>query len=442
MRDNPERKIKIVRIFSRLNVGGPSIHTILLTALLNNDRFESVLVKGSEDKDESDMMYLAESKGVKPVVIPEMGRNISLLKDLKGFFKLYAFIKKEKPDIVHTHTAKAGVLGRMAVILLKFNKTVNSFIVRCFLLREQEEKQSGSDIGLVHTFHGHVFQGYFNPIVSRFFLLIEKILASFTDVIITVSRAQRREILELGIGNEKKVISIPLGLELDRFIKMNDQKGEVRKELGINDDTKLVAVVGRLVPIKNHKMFVEAVHRIKERKKLHTKVRFLIIGDGEERGNIEKYVEKLNLERDISFLGFQRDMEKIYADLDLVVLTSLNEGLPVVLIEAMASAKAVIATNVGGVIDLLGDGEETKESLKEKSRISSHFISKCGILIKSDDHENLALAIEELLENDDLRNKMGQEGRKRVYAQYDISRLIKDMKELYQEMVFQSVEGV
>ena len=433
-----KQKIKILRVFSRLNVGGPAIHTILLTAGLNDNQFESILVKGREGEDEGNMLYLAEEKGVKLVVIPEMGRNISFLDDLKALFKLYQLILKEKPDIVHTHTAKAGTLGRGAVILIRMKKTAVRVLKKMLFYTKKGDARSYLGPKTVHTFHGHIFTGYFNSLVSRFFLLTEKVLARFTDVIITVSEEQRKEILEYKIGNKEKVITIPLGLELKRFINNEGLKGKIREELKLPEDIKLVGIVGRLVPIKNHKMFIDAVSRLKEKEE-KIKARFLIIGDGELRKELEQYVKENGLAQDILFLGFRRDLETLYADIDILVLTSLNEGLPVVVIEAMASGKPVISTDVGGVVDLLEDEDhQSKDNENEKERTPKKKeeqkkirITDYGILVKSGDDEALAEALEKLLKNDSLRTEMGEKGRERVYPRYDVQRLLKDMRELY-----------
>jgi len=430
------KKIKIVRVFSRLNIGGPSIHTILLTAGLNNGNFTSILVKGSEDKDEGDMLYFAEKKDVKPIVIPEMGRSISILKDLKAFIKLYKLIKKEKPDIVHTHTAKAGALGRGATILLRCREFTVRLLKKIFFYKTPLTLNN-SELKLVHTFHGHVFTEYFNSIISNIFVLIERILAKFTDIIIAVSEEQRREILDFGIGNKDKVITIPLGLELDRFLNLGELKGKLRAELNLTENIKLIGIVGRLVPIKNHTMFINAVSKLKEKNK-ELKIKFLIVGDGELRQELKDYVKEKELEKDIIFLGFRRDMEIIYADLDIVVLTSLNEGLPVALIEAMASGRAVISTKVGGVVDLFGKTDDME--YKERNEEKSYEFKNCGILIKSDDRDGLALAMNELVKNDRLRERMGDEGRKIVYPKYDISRLIENMSKLYEGIVYKRIQ--
>jgi glycosyltransferase involved in cell wall biosynthesis len=377
------------------------------------------------------MLYLAREKGVAPTVIPEMGRDITWRDDLKTLFKIYRLIKKENPHIIHTHTAKAGALGRSAAILYNLvicYKLQASKLLECF-------KKSNSNyqppinkhtVKLIHTFHGHVFHGYFGTAKTNLFLCIEKILAMFTDKIITVSEKQREEILGFRIGDSKKVISVHLGLELKKYLTLDRYNGSLRKELSISSETKLVGIIARLVPIKNHKMFIDAISEVKVGGK-QLKIKFLIIGDGELRKQLEDYSKEKGLEAHIVFLGFRRDMERIYADLDVVVLTSVNEGSPVALIEAMAAGKPVVSTDVGGVGDLF---KAKRKRQNEKLRYYDQ-----GILVNPGDSKGLAVAVEELLGDEKLRRKMGEEGKKMVYPQYDISRLLKDMKGLYREVV-------
>lgn len=401
-------RIKILRIFSRLNIGGPSIHTVLLTAGLNNDRFESYLVIGSEDTFEGNMLYLAEEKGVEPIVISEMGRNIFLLKDITALCRLYSLTKDIKPDIVHTHTAKAGLLGRSVALLINLSYSI---------------KGTQRRLKLIHTFHGHILQGYFGIIKSHLFLWIERFLGYFTDKIITLSEKQKMEILRFRIGNDKKIVTVPLGLELKRFLEIDKFKGKIRNELEIDEETTLIGIIARLVPIKNHKMFIEGVSRFKKCM-LKQKAIFLIIGDGELRKDLECLVREKKLEKDVLFLGFRKDLKNIYADLDLVVLTSLNEGTPVSLIEAQTAGIPVIATDVGGTSDLF--------TMKNVQGGSSR-LKYCneGILINSEDVDGLVMAIKELILNTDMLFQNSKARKTRVYSKYDISRLIKDMETVY-----------
>lgn len=382
------KQIKILRIIARLNIGGPAIHTTILTKRLNPERFRSLLVTGIEGDQEGNMLDLLGESDLKPIVIEELGREISLLDDLKALFKLYRLIRKEKPDIVHTHTAKAGTLGRAAACLARVPI-------------------------IVHTFHGHVFHSYFSPLKTKIFILIEKALAGVSRKIITVSQKQREEILGYGIGDPNKVVSIPLGLELDRFLDLKSIKGSLRKELGLFGQEALIGIIARLVPVKDHSCFLSAAEIITRK---HPEARFLVVGDGELRGRLESQTKELGLEDQVIFLGFRPDLDRIYADLDIVVLSSLNEGLPVAVIEAMAAGLPVVSTRVGGVVDLIEDGVT-------------------GRLVPPEDPEALALGILELLTDPERRNKIGRIGREKVYPSLSAERLVKDMENLYEDLM-------
>lgn len=379
-------KIKILRIIARLNIGGPAIHTILLTEGLDKDEFETLLICGSVGKDEADMSYYAQENNIEPIFVSELKRELNFFNDIIAFKKIFKIIRTKQPDIIHTHTAKAGALGRLAGIIYNLSNC---------------KKQ----IKLIHTFHGHVFNGYFNGFRTRLFILIEQFLSKFTDKIIVVSEKIKNDLLNLRIGNPEKIAVIPLGLELDRFLSITESPP-------INSVLK-VGIIGRLAPIKNHWMFLEAAKIIRNNGKI--KVNFFIIGDGELRENLENYARQLGIDDAVTFMGWQKDLEKIYQDLDIVALTSLNEGTPLSLIEAMAAGRAVIATDVGGVKDLIGNSER-------------------GILVKSGDVNGFAQGIRQLLENPDLRNKISERARDFVKDKFTKERLINDIELLYNKL--------
>lgn len=394
------RKKKIIRIIARLNVGGPAIHTILLSSALNANGYEDILICGQPSEFEGDMTHLAHGKNLKPYLIPELGREISLVKDIKAFFKLYSLMRREKPDIVHTHTAKAGALGRLAAIL------------------------AGVPIK-VHTFHGHIFDGYFSPLKARFFLLIERFLALFTDKVIAVSECVRDDIVNrLKVTKSDKCAVISLGLELEKFLNCRDLKGLFRKSIGVGEEVLLVGIVGRLVPIKNHRMFLDIASKLKARFP-DIKAKFVIVGDGELRDEIKRYAAAFGLENDVVFTGWVEDLPAVYADLDVVALTSLNEGTPVSLIEAMASGKAVVATDVGGVRNLI-DPETNGFLVKQEKGSSDTF---CQILAS-------------LLRDPVKMEKIGSNGRRKVIDKYTKERLVRDIEALYEELMSKKVEGL
>ena len=378
----------MMRVIARLNIGGPAIHTILLTAGLDAARFESTLVSGVEAAYEGNMLDLAAQKGVQPLVIPELGREINPLKDWVTLLKLYRLFRDRRPHIVHTHTAKAGTVGRMAARL------------------------AGVPV-VVHTFHGHVFHDYFGPLQTRVFIGIERLLASLSDRIVTVSDGQRRELAEYGVASLDKIAVVPLGFELDALLNCEPLRGQLRRELGIPDGMALVGIVARLAAIKNHRLFLDAARLIVE---AGQEAMFLIVGDGELRADLEAYVAELKLGERVIFTGWRRDLPRIYADLDVVALSSLNEGTPVSLIEAMAAAKPVVATRVGGVSDVILD----KES---------------GYLVQSKDAEGLARGILDLLRAPDRAREMGLAGRVAVQPKYASETMLANIEKLYLELL-------
>ncbi|MHB8620073.1 MAG: glycosyltransferase family 4 protein [Chloroflexota bacterium] len=375
---------KIVRVIARLNVGGPAIHTILLAAKLRPD-YETVLVSGVESAAEGNMLPLAHRHGVVVRRIPELGREIHLVWDLVALFKLIRLIRRERPDIVHTHTAKAGLVGRVAAWLC------------------------GVPV-VVHTFHGHVFRGYFGPVKSRLFVLLERLLARLTDRIIVVNEAQRSELLRFRIAPPDKLVAVPLGLELDAFSAAPSQPGAMRRKWGVPLGAPLVGIVARLVPIKDHRLFLSAAAEVCRRR---ADVWFAVIGDGELRPDLEAYARELAIP--VVFTAWESDLPAVYADLDLVCLTSLNEGSPVALIEALAAGKPVVATAVGGVADVVDDG-------------------RTGLLVHNRNPVALADAIVDLLASGGLRRQLGEDGRRTVVEKYDIERLVRDVKGIYGEL--------
>jgi glycosyltransferase involved in cell wall biosynthesis len=381
-------RTRVARIIARLNIGGPAIHTILLTAGLDPVRFESILVAGVEAVYEGNMLGLAAQKGVQPLIIPQLGREINPLKDWGALVKLYRLFRDWRPHIVHTHTAKAGTIGRLAARLARVPV-------------------------VLHTFHGHVFHDYFGPLQTKVFLGIERFLASLSDRIVTVSEGQRRELAAYGVASLDKITVVPLGFELDALLNCESLRGQLRRELGIAEGTALVGIVARLTAIKNHRLFLDAARLIVE---TGQEAMFLVVGDGELRAELEAYVAELGLVERVIFTGWRHDLPRIYADLDVVALSSLNEGTPVSLIEAMAAAKPVVATRVGGVFDVVLD-------------------KRSGYLVQSKDTEGLAGGILDLLRAPDRAREMGQKGREAVHLRFTAQTLITNIERLYAELL-------
>jgi len=406
---------KVIRIIARLNVGGPARHVIWLTAGLREAGYETLLVAGRVPEGEEDMGYFAAEVGVAPQYIREMSREISW-KDAVTVWKLFRLFLRERPDIVHTHTAKAGTVGRSAGFLYRW-LTPGALIGR---LRQCK---------FVHTYHGHVFHSYYGPGRTRVFLAIERLLARLvTDRLIVISKQQRLEIGEkFKVGHAEQFKIVPLGLDLGIFSEHATRRAKFRHELCIPDHSILIGIVGRLTEIKNHQMFLNVVARLKKIDpacRRQGEVRFIIIGDGGLRADLELQTQMMGLDKDVIFVGSRKDPEYFYPALDVVALTSLNEGTPLTLIEAMANARPVVATSVGGVVDLLGDVVED----------GPYKVCQRGISVPPGDEAAFVAALSRIIRDRSLRQELGERGLEFVEVNYSKERLFEDMKSLYGEL--------
>lgn len=410
---NRSEKVRVLHIIARLNIGGPAVYVMMLMDELPKDRFYSRLITGTVGKDEGDMSYLVSEKGIRSLFIPELGREISFVDDLKVLWQMVKIINYFKPDIVHTHTAKAGAIGRVSATLYNLGKN-----------RKNRAK-------LIHTFHGHVFHSYFNKLKTYIFILIERLLGQLTDKIIVVSPLQKYDICRrYKIAPSNKVKNIPLGIEFNHFSNYKTSLREkTRKDLFhvTSPSTVLVGIVGRLTPVKNHHLFIDSVKAYKEFSYYDRITKFVIVGDGELRGELESYAAEQQVENDIIFTGWLRDMPAVYHALDIMTLTSKNEGSPLTLIEAMASKKPVVATDVGGVSNLFGQIVE--------SPIDGYKIAKNGILVSSGDSQSMAKAIRYLISNPRISCNLAQNAQAHVFEAYSKERLIKDIDNLYSELI-------
>jgi glycosyltransferase involved in cell wall biosynthesis len=404
--------MKILRIIARLNVGGPARHVVWLTEALQNEEFQTSLIAGTVPPGEEDMKYFAEERGVRPHFIPEMSRELSA-KDLSSFVKVAREMFRFRPDIVHTHTAKAGTIGRLAAFAYRW------MTWRTLIGRPRRVK-------IVHTFHGHVFHSYYGKAKTKIFLLIERFLARIaTDKIIVISGQQFKEIRGFGVGRSSQFEVIPLGLELGELDDAADRE-LIRRVAGAADDEILVGFVGRLTEIKNVPHLLKVAALYKNAKKTHgPALKFVIIGDGHLRARLEAESSTLGINEILTFAGNRTDVAKLYAGLDVVALTSLNEGTPLSLIEAMASSTPVISTGVGGVIDLLGDVCVGREGFMECER---------GIRVDSGRAEDLLAGLIFLAGSAEIRERLGRAGREFVHARYGKDRLIGDISELYRRI--------
>jgi glycosyltransferase involved in cell wall biosynthesis len=384
--------IPLVRIIARLNVGGPAIQAISLTRLLRPRGYETRLVRGRESADEGAMDYLARELGVVPTLIESMRRDPGLA-DLAALRRLVSILRHDRPMIVHTHAAKAGTLGRLAA-LIAFPRSARRPV-------------------LIHTFHGHSLTGYFSGPTAGVYRLIERVLARRTDALVAVSAEVRDDLVRLGVAPREQFVVVPLGLDLARFLDDSDRlarRAALRTEWGIESDEEVVTLVARLVPIKRVDRFLRVASLLSAR----AQTRFVVVGDGELREQLEASADARRMGDRLLWAGFRRDMADVCFASDVVALTSDNEGTPVSLIESQAAAVPVVGTDVGGVRSAVRDGET-------------------GLLAAADDAEGLARAISTLLDDHEMAARLGSAGRAHAAESFSLERLVNDLSRLYDE---------
>jgi len=387
----PER-IKIVRVIARLNMGGPALHVAYLTAGLRERGYDTTLVAGSLARGEDSMAFVAHARDVQIVRIDELGREISPLRDFVATLRLARLIRRERPDILHTHTAKAGTIGRVAALLAG---------------------RRGPPI-VVHTFHGHVLRGYFGPLRSRFFRLLERWLAARTTALIAVSPQVRDDLVALDVAPPERFVVVRLGIELEeRVAAGHDGRAESRRYLGIEPDRFAVGWIGRMTAVKRTDDVLVAFKRLREE---GIDAVLCMVGDGPDRPELERRAHELGVVRHTLFLGYQADVAPFYAAFDALVLPSSNEGTPVSAIEALAAGRPVVATRVGGVPDVVQEGRD-------------------GFLVDPGATDDLAERLTRLARDPDLRERMGAAGRERVLPRYAVARLIDDVDRLYRSLL-------
>ncbi len=397
---------KILRILTRLNIGGPAIHAALLTTRLDPRRFTTCLVVGEPDATEGDLSGLLDACSARVVHLKSLRRPIRPWADLLTLWRLCGIVRKERPSIIHTHMAKAGALSRLAGLWY------NTF---------SRGRHVGARAILIHTFHGHVLEGYFSGWLSRIFLAIERWLARRTDCLIAVSRTIRDELLTKGIGRADQWRVIPLGLDLSALGELSLPNGSSPVRFGM---------VGRLVPVKNPRLFLQALSRLMQAE-ADEAVAGVIIGDGPLREALEREASQMRLSRAITFTGWQRDLCAVYRQLDVACVTSWNEGTPVSLIEALAAGRAVIATDVGGVRDLLAEPSEPRTMV---SRGSFQVVQR-GMLVQAGDAEGFTAAMRRLAQDTSLRQQLGAAGRAHVLRVCTAERLLQNVSSLYEQLL-------
>jgi glycosyltransferase involved in cell wall biosynthesis len=391
------KKIKVLRIINRFNIGGPTYNATFLSAFMGPE-YETLLVGGLPEEGESDSLFIVDKYGVKPMLINEMVRNPSISSDRKAYKRLKQIIEEFKPDIVHTHAAKAGALGRRAAI------SCNVPVV-------------------IHTFHGHIFYSYFGKVKTSIYKSIERRLAVKSDAIVAISEIQKYELSKVHrIADEKKITVVPLGFDLIPFRdKRISQRETERKKYNLENDEVAIAIVGRLAPIKNHLYFLEVIEAVL--KQTNKKIRVFIVGNGTEKELIESKLKEI--ERScpgvIEMTSWIEDIGTFNSAMDIICLTSKNEGTPVSLIEAQAAGIPVVTTDVGGVRDIIIEGETGHVVPLERQDL---FIEK----------------LLDLIENEKKREKMSQNGWNHVEQKFHYMTLVHNMKKLYSRLLAEKLK--
>lgn len=391
---------KVLRIINRFNLGGPTYNVAYLSKFMSPE-FETLLVGGAKDSSEESSDFIVENLGLKPVIVEEMMREINLKNDYAAYKKIKKIIQEFKPDIVHTHASKAGTLGRLAAFSCKVPV-------------------------IIHTFHGHVFHSYFGKLKTIFYKKIERYLAKRSTAIIAISEKQKQELVEIHkICNAEKVHVIPLGFDLSKFQENQLEKRKIfRSKYNLDEDEIAISIIGRLVPVKNHSLFLEGLKIISE--KTSKKIRAFIIGDGESRSEIETKAKELNIPFTngtktnekvlLTFTSWIKEIDVALAGSDIIALTSFNEGTPVSLIEAQASNKPIVSTNVGGIENVVIPNET-------------------ALLCENNNLSEFSNRLLKLIENPDLRINMEQKGWIHVREKFHYTRLVSDMEKLYLQLL-------
>lgn len=383
------RRVRVLRVIARMNIGGPAHHVSLLSGRLDPKRYETLLVVGRPASQEGCFDDLARQQGARVVTLDALGPDIHLLRDLRALLGLVRITRRFRPDIVHTHTAKAGFLGRAAALGSGRSRPV-----------------------VLHTFHGHVLEGYFGGLKSFVFRLLERRLARYSDRLLAVSEATARDLVRLGVAPRSKIAVVPLGLDLDSLKACTPGMGSMfRRELGLTGSELLVVSLGRLVPIKRLDVLLRGFSLATSR---GFGGHLAVIGDGSERSQLEALVLELDLVGRVTFTGFRTDLMPILSAANLVALTSDNEGTPVSLIEAAAAGVPALATSVGGVPEVVAEATGVLVAPNDPSAVAEALVSLCA------DKERLAA--------------MGSRAREGT-ARWSVERLLGDVDRHYSDLL-------
>ncbi len=382
-----KKRLKVLHIITRLDKGGSSENTLLTASGLDKGRFDVTLVFGKTKDPDGRVRRALSDNGINYRVVPRLVRQLDPWSDLTAFLRLYAIIKRGDFDIVHTHTSKAGILGRWAA------------------------KLAGVKV-IIHTPHGHIFYGYFGPVRNRLFIMLERFTAHITDRIITLTQRGKDEHVKFGISKADKFVSIYSGVELEKFINSNYDPAQARESLGIPPNGPVIGTITRLEPVKGNMYFIEAIPQVI---KIFPDLKVIITGDGAQKRAMENKIKELSLSRNVILRGATNDAPGALSALDIFVLPSLNEGMGRCLLEAMALSKPIIATDVGGVSEIVENGVN-------------------GILVPPKDPDALAQAIISLLGNKARADGMGKSGKGKLNRFFSAQAMVEKIEALYEEL--------
>lgn len=382
------RKIKIAEVITRLDWGGSPDILRIMCIYLDSKVYDIRLVIGQTRYPSLKTKDFLRKFRDRLTVISQLKRNISPINDLLALIRLYCLFHKQRFDIVHTHTAKAGALARIAAYFAGVP-------------------------AIIHTPHGHNFYGYFNAFVSRLIVLIERVLAYITDRIMVLTELEKKDYLRYNVANEKKLILIYQGLELEEFKIVDSERAKLRENFGVGTEEKLVGFVGRLEQIKGLRYFIEAARIVLEKRK---DTKFILLGEGGLRSSLETQIHSWGIEDKIIFAGWREDISEIFCILDILVLPSLNEAVGIVLLEAQAQGVPVVASSVGGIPEIVRD-------------------KQTGILVSPRDVRGLTEAILTLLDNPDKAFALGLAAQVWVRDRYKAEKMVKEVSGMYAEIL-------
>jgi glycosyltransferase involved in cell wall biosynthesis len=389
------KKIKVAHIIGRMITGGADENTLFTIEGLNKEKYEIDLITGEES--DKDILNKVKNHPFNIIQIKELKWKLNFWYDPIVLLKLIKLLKKKRYDIVHTHTTKAGILGRVAAHI------------------------SGVPV-IVHGLHGSTFQAFNSSLLNWLLFLLERLTGRFTDAYISVSKMLSEKYVEKGIGKKENYYTVYSGMKLDKFYEVREKVDyrEKRRELGINSGQFVIGNVARLETRKGHQFLLDAFKKVTLERKDYP-LKLLIIGEGEDREKLENYIKKLNLEDKVIFTGYREDVEELMALMDIFVLTSLREGLPRVLVQAAAVGMPSVAFNVDGVSEIIKDNQN-------------------GFLIRPIDVEQLANRMVRYIDNKELVSLHSQRGREFIKGKWSIEDMVDKIDKIYQDLIQEKIK--